>query len=1364
MEVDFYKIRKTSKGQRDSFESLVCSLFHKKFEQLGEYQCYRGDGGDGGVEAIFICPDNSEIGVQAKFWENNEFGSSQKSQLDDSLKTALEKHPKLKTYYVAIPFDLTGNVSAGKRKSQTQRFDEWKSKSEELYSIKIELWSKSILCDILQEVDASKGLQRYWFDENILTGEQRLNHIRDAKSQAGEKYTPDLNVGVPLMNTLDSFTNVEFLNKQCNDRIRTIQKDFLEDSYFQEALGESCKCVCQSICLIIDLLKNLVNRKNVEESCKNLVKSCQELFPVLEKGEQEQLQILKNKFGDKFVDNERFRQFQAQYMCDFPAAKLDKIREFKTFLSSLLYWMDGDSFRVSYSNFLAIKGPAGIGKTFCVIDYVEQNKDCAHYIFYGDDFNNDEPWRVILNKLGLSATISREELFGSLDACAENLGKTSVIFIDALNESGERKKWKKWLAPLINQISSYPHLKLCVTCRDTYWSDVFREEDKYIVVEHNGFWGQEQKAIRAFFKHYKLNEPIYPLFNQEFGNPLFLRLFCESFKNESFADFPKGKIGLKTVYQRYIDKKTRLIADACDLDPDDDWVRMYLDALAEEMTITQKRFVERGRAKDIAKKLHKTDAFAQSLFSQMEKEGLLSFYNYDSKKIVRFSYDRMADYFVAQKLLCDEKQLGFALNNSEWLERNAGTLEMLAILLPEEKNKELCDCFSETEKDLWFLPFVRSLSWRSNESLTRHTKEIIGGLVKDAGHCEDTWLSCLSVATIPDNPLNINFFEETFLFSREVCNRDPVFSFVFRNGYEENKSVFKIIDLALNQENLRQYSDDSLFLWAKTLCWFLAHPDRRIRDKSSKALVRILLTNLRLSAEMLNHFEDIDDEYITERIIESVYASVLLSRNVNYAIDCARKIISMNFMGKYENVIIHDACRLIIEFAYMLDSNFISKDEFEVLVSKWPNKHFEKVDENVYQLLVQKEEFASRHINFVGHWYTDFQCYVLVNKIDDFDLESKDISYDDVYKWFVVELSKLGYPGDKSKCWIYDTQTLNDYGFDRMRAVYAERLSKKYYWILLRRLVGLLQNTVQRKKKSWDDSPEPTEPRLYSLDLRQIDLTDIRYNCEHKYPSLIWSIPSFKSKETNEEWLNGESDFFDADSVIGELKDEKGNSWIPLHLYKDEKLRSQDSDYNYKDSCMLVVAYLSTKEYIESLSKDDLDYFISGAPMQGDSNEYQLYLGEYPIARSYYEKVECNEISECNSRFEELCKTSFEFLRGTEWEYDCSYSDLDENEKEKLAGSIKFPSKKLIESLKLRWDGNSGWFNLAGQLICFQDKSGLFIAKDSLINLLGDDNALLMNVYREKIYSENGKSGLKAIRRAYKWSNNGIECIREREE
>jgi len=788
---------------------------------------------------------------------------------------------------------------------------------------------------------------------------------------------------------------------------------------------------------------------------------------------------------------------------------------------------------------------------------------------------------------------------------------------------------------------------------------------------------------------------------------------------------------------------------------------MYLEALAEEMTITQKRFVERGRAKEIARKFHDTDTFTQSLFSQMEKEGLLSLYSFDSEKRVYFSYDRMADYFVARKLLCDEKQLGSALNNNEWLERNAGTLEMLAILLPEEKKKELCDCFSETEKDLWFLPFVRSLSWRSNESLTQHTKEIVLNLAKEDQYCENVLLSCLNVATVPDNPLNINFFEDVFLLSRKACDRDPVISFAFRNGYEQKRSVFELIDLALYQEDLRQYSNDSLFLWAKTLCWFLAHPDRRIRDKSSKALVRIFLANLRLSAEMLSHFEDIDDEYITERIVESVYASVLLSHNVNYAVDCAKKIISMNFMEKYENVIIHDACRLIIEFAYTLNSNFISKDEFEVLVSKWPNKQFEKVEEDIYQALILKDEFSSKKINFVGRWYTDFQRYVLVNKIDDFDIESKNISYDDIYKWFVVELSKIGYPGDKSKRWTYDTQTLGDYGFSRMRAVYAERLSKKYYWILLRRLVGLLQNTVPHKKKSWDDSPEPTEPRLYSLVLRQIDLTDIRYNCERKYPSLIWSNPSFKSKETNEEWLNGKSDFFDADSVIGELKDEDGNSWIPLHLYKDEKLCSPDCDYNYKGSCILVVAYLSTKKYVDSLSDDDLELFVSDAPTQGDSNEYQLYLGEYPIARSYHEKVECGEISEFNYCFKELCKTSFEFLRGNEWGYDCSYSDLDEKESKKLAGSIKFPSKKLVETLNLCWDGYYGWSNSGNRLICFQNKEGLFIAKDTLISLSGDDNALLMNVYREKIYSENGKSGIKAIRCAYRWDKHGVVLVKE---
>lgn len=156
---NFYDIKSGLKGKRDSFEELSCQLFRRElYSAERNFQRYRGDGGDGGVEAVYINEDLSEVGLQSKYWENNSFGTSELSQLSDSLTTALANHPNLKQYYISIPFNLTGKVSNGHRgKSQTEKFEEWKTKNENSYSIKIILWNSTVLSDLLHKHDNSGG-------------------------------------------------------------------------------------------------------------------------------------------------------------------------------------------------------------------------------------------------------------------------------------------------------------------------------------------------------------------------------------------------------------------------------------------------------------------------------------------------------------------------------------------------------------------------------------------------------------------------------------------------------------------------------------------------------------------------------------------------------------------------------------------------------------------------------------------------------------------------------------------------------------------------------------------------------------------------------------------------------------------------------------------------------------------------------------------------------------------------------------------------------------------------------------------------------------------------------------------------------
>ncbi len=66
MEINFYNIRSIAKGQADGFEELCCQLFFREFNDTNKYDRFRGDGGDGGVEAVFTFDDSSKIAIQAK--------------------------------------------------------------------------------------------------------------------------------------------------------------------------------------------------------------------------------------------------------------------------------------------------------------------------------------------------------------------------------------------------------------------------------------------------------------------------------------------------------------------------------------------------------------------------------------------------------------------------------------------------------------------------------------------------------------------------------------------------------------------------------------------------------------------------------------------------------------------------------------------------------------------------------------------------------------------------------------------------------------------------------------------------------------------------------------------------------------------------------------------------------------------------------------------------------------------------------------------------------------------------------------------------------------------------------------------------
>ena len=258
------------------------------------------------------------------------------------------------------------------------------------------------------------------------------------------------------------------------------------------------------------------------------------------------------------ADSPSFRQFSAEYQVSFPAANLDRVRETLNSLKDLHSGRLGQSLRAKGNRELLIYGPAGVGKTHAIVDNSidRSRRQLRSILIYGEDFNDEYPWRTIVAKLGLDADIGRDELLAILDSAAEASGKKLILCIDAVNETEpDRRRWKAWYPEISQQIRRSHGLKLLVSCRDTYLGECLPEWANLPKVEHNGFVGREFEVVPRFFEHYGLTLPSSPLLQSEFGNPLFLHIVCQSLEAHGLTTIPEGGGGFSSIVNEFLNAK-----------------------------------------------------------------------------------------------------------------------------------------------------------------------------------------------------------------------------------------------------------------------------------------------------------------------------------------------------------------------------------------------------------------------------------------------------------------------------------------------------------------------------------------------------------------------------------------------------------------------------------------------------------------------------------------------------------------------------------------------------------------------------------------------------------------------------------------
>ncbi|MDO4467801.1 MAG: hypothetical protein Q4C49_12490, partial [Bacillota bacterium] len=315
------------------------------------------------------------------------------------------------------------------------------------------------------------------------------NSLKKSIHELGPKYTPDANVETKITKILNAFVFSNKFQREFDEFLNT-----LEEKTKQLKNKEEVYLNANTFKDIKKCLENFILKSKDESNKEYLNKFAKELI----------LEIW--RFNDNLIyfnsNNEEITN-EESINCRQYTATFDFIREF--FIDDIEIVLN--------NNVLIVEGEAGIGKSHTIADFLlTLENECICILELGQFFINEseDPWCKIIRKLGFS--IGKNEFFNNLRKYSDLYGKQVVLAIDALNEGKGCSYWKNHLRGLVFECMDN-NIKLILTVRSEYKDLIFKKdllENKNIsLIQHNGFMGFEQAAIKRYCQFYGFVEPVF---------------------------------------------------------------------------------------------------------------------------------------------------------------------------------------------------------------------------------------------------------------------------------------------------------------------------------------------------------------------------------------------------------------------------------------------------------------------------------------------------------------------------------------------------------------------------------------------------------------------------------------------------------------------------------------------------------------------------------------------------------------------------------------------------------------------------------------------------------------------------------------
>jgi hypothetical protein len=874
LRLNFTGIREHRGTQMGGFEELCCQLAALEDPAKGSWFVRKGSGADQGLECFRKYADGYEVGWQAKYFMNG-FDTTQVAALAESLQRAMAAHPQLKTFIVCLPIDLQDNRS-GRKLSQVQRYEKWRDKSIKAAAtrsrpLEIELWSASSITERLgRDTPTYSGRARYWFDTVRFSSTWFREKFEVQLRNLGERYSPESHVDLPIQQALQALARAPELLKEPSAWAAEI-------TYRLDGAARS---------LALEGLKSAADQ--VKQACEPLLKSLADLPTTLDAhipwetwvalsaaGTQSVSSAL-TELQDKVADKDR--AIARRHLFDLYSS-IDHVRR----------ELASTRWRLANKRELLISGQAGIGKSHLVADFgVKQLEMSRPFVLVlTGTLNEADPWEQIRAQLDLTQ-VSTNEFLGALDAAAEAAGCRAVLAIDALNEKHGVDLWETRLQGFVAHMQRFPRLVLVLTVRDTYLHYLPLAGLEHVV--HRGFAGHAGAAAKAYLDRRGIARPSSPNLAHEFENPLFLRTCCAYLDAENLKQLPKGLEGITAIFDFYLSAVAKKVERDLRLVPQQKIARKALDGFLDACASHgDGGSLPLDATIELLERVHNSGGSVdKSLLSAFLSEGVFTQEVERQQgsivETIRFTFERLSDHLRAKRLIAQiepadlegsfrrEPLAAYFGPDASW--RVAGVIEALAVQFPEQFGYELLDVLPKDAIDNHSVSeaFERSLAWRAPKAFTQRTVEWVSVLCELTGRSSYGLL--LLVCTEPENLFNAEWLHQD-LWHRQMPQRDAVWSiFLAEDDLSEGGSVESLIDWAW-QVDSGEVEEQRLRLATVALTWFLSTSNRAVRDRATKALTNLLSSKLSVAAALLDKFTDIDDPYISERLLAACYGAVM---------------------------------------------------------------------------------------------------------------------------------------------------------------------------------------------------------------------------------------------------------------------------------------------------------------------------------------------------------------------------------------------------------------------------------------------------------------------------------------------------------